>query len=636
MNVALGLSVPPHTPHAISVSLPTWRDNVGYEEGEKRVMDLMVSGYPRFFIHPRIEKLASLCEQRHAVGNEKAMLFPKQKIAEQCRSFIERRSSSNGAPVHARLLHLFICPENKPSDGSKNIIVNDSVMGSSCADLHIVLFPADSYPIAKEFWQHSGQGISSRLAEKCLSLWPHDSSTIQRPTPGSSRFPSRGHNRHYSAVKNPCEPCSPKSDSPSFPIVDNLGKDHSVYLEERYGRNLPLAAAAFAKRALRSRVAGVLKENSSICQSEPYTEQKDLVVGPSTRGVAEVAVDDVYLYPTGMAAIWNAHNLALAVLPPAKSICFGFPYTDTLKILQKWGPGCHFLGFGIDTDVDQLEILLEEKVTHNPAEPPILALFTEFPSNPLLRSANLPRLRALADKYDFLIVIDETIGNFVNVEVLPYADVMVSSLSKIFSGASNVMGGSLVLNPQGRHYQALKKYMDDNFEDFYFDEDAIFMERNSRDFKQRIRIIDFNAEAICDLLRQRSVAGGGSTPAIKEVFYPKYITPEHYNHCRIKDLGSVDGKAGGYGGLFSLTFTSLAASIAFFDALPCYKGPSLGTNFTLACPYTILAHFAELEWAAEFGVEEGLVRISVGMEDTDVLLRYFEVALAAAEAIPSH
>ena len=206
---------------------------------------------------------------------------------------------------------------------------------------------------------------------------------------------------------------------------------------------------------------------------------------------------------------------------------------------------------------------------------------------------------------------------------------------------------SLVLNPQGRHYQVLKKYMDDKFEDFYFDEDAIFMERNSRDFKQRIRLIDSNAEAICDFLRQRSLAGGASSPAIKEVFYPKYITPENYNHCRIKDHNSIvddddgggggggGGKsvAGGYGGLFSLTFTSLKASLAFFDALPCYKGPSLGTNFTLACPYTILAHFTELEWAAEFGVEEGLVRISVGTEDTNVLLRDFEVALRAAEAV---
>jgi cystathionine gamma-synthase len=47
----------------------------------------------------------------------------------------------------------------------------------------------------------------------------------------------------------------------------------------------------------------------------------------------------------------------------------------------------------------------------------------------------------LADQYGFLVVVDETVGNFVNIEVLPWADVVVSSLTKIFSGASNVMGG---------------------------------------------------------------------------------------------------------------------------------------------------------------------------------------------------
>ena len=114
--------------------------------------------------------------------------------------------------------------------------------------------------------------------------------------------------------------------------------------------------------------------------------------------------------------------------------------------MQKWGAGCHFFGTGLDSDIDELERVLEEEVARNPNTPPILALITEFPSNPLLRSANLPRLRALADRYDFLIIIDETIGNVVNVEVLPYADIVVSSLSKIFSGVANVMGGRYVPN----------------------------------------------------------------------------------------------------------------------------------------------------------------------------------------------
>ena len=97
------------------------------------------------------------------------------------------------------------------------------------------------------------------------------------------------------------------------------------------------------------------------------------------------------------------------------------------------------------------------------------------------------------------------------------------------------------------------------------------------------------------------------------------------------DDGGVEEEEGGYGGLFSLTFASKAASEAFFDALECFKGPSLGTNFTLACPYTILAHFGELDWAAGYGVEEGLVRVSIGMEDKEDLLKKFEVALRAAE-----
>ncbi|KAJ8082920.1 Cystathionine gamma-synthase [Marasmius tenuissimus] len=93
-----------------------------------------------------------------------------------------------------------------------------------------------------------------------------------------------------------------------------------------------------------------------------------------------------------MNAIWSAHQLALATLPPAMSVCFGLPYTDTLKVLQKWGPGCHFFGNDTDDDLDNFEALLQSKSSTNTDTPPVLALFTEFPSNPL-RSAGLPRLR---------------------------------------------------------------------------------------------------------------------------------------------------------------------------------------------------------------------------------------------------
>ncbi|KDQ32018.1 hypothetical protein PLEOSDRAFT_1074412 [Pleurotus ostreatus PC15] len=598
---ALGLSVPPFTPHAISVSLPTWQDNVDYEEGKPRVKDAMVCGYPRFFIHPSIQKVADICQQKFGTPDELCLLFPSNRVASECRRFIEARSSLVGPAISARLTH-FVFPE---------------------AELHVVLFPTNAYPIAKQFWQHAGLGISSRLAEFCLSGLA-ESSTPPKSPEATARFPLKPSNRHYS-VKPPAK---------EELAADKLDSDHSTYLEERYGRNLPREHGMNAKRALRRRIAGVLANDSPECSR---AGEQDVATTVSSRG-ADVTEGDVYLLPSGMAAIWYAHQAALAVRPAAKSVCFGFPYTDTLKILEKWGPGCYHLGRGLDEDIDELETILES--TH------IVALFTEFPSNPLLRSANLPRLRALADKHEFLIVIDETIGNFVNVRVQPYADVVVSSLTKVFSGYSNVMGGSLVLNPQGRYYGVLKRWLDDNYEDVYFDQDAIFMERNSRNFRSRSHAINRNAETICDFLLSRSIAGDASSsstssrssasaPVIKEVYYPKYITRHNYETCRITQEGAEesDGKEeGGYGGLFSLTFTTQEASEAFFDAIPCYKGPSLGTNFTLASPYTILAHYAELEWAAQWGVEKGLVRISVGMEDTKVLLEWFGKALLAAEA----
>ena len=340
------------------------------------------------------------------------------------------------------------------------------------------------------------------------------------------------------------------------------------------------------------------------------------------REVSGFSVEDVYLYPCGMNSIYKTHQTMLQARGAMKSICFGFvslfssdtnhaadsrrfPYVDTLKVLEKFGPGCLFYGNGEEEDLDDLETRLQSGERY-------LALFCEFPSNPLLRSPNMQRIRQLADKYDFGVVIDETVGNFLNVHVLPYADVLVSSLTKIFSGDSNVMGGSAVFNPAGPYYDLLKETLASTYEDEYWPEDALFMERNSRDFVTRIGNINTNAEAICDLLKRH--------PRIKRVYYPK-VNPsrQYYDACRTSH--------GGYGGLLSATFHSLKEAAVFYDNLDTEKGPSLGTNFTLSSPFAILAHYTELEWAAQYGVESNLVRFSVGLEETTQLIKKFETAL---------
>ena len=85
---------------------------------------------------------------------------------------------------------------------------------------------------------------------------------------------------------------------------------------------------------------------------------------------------------------------------------------------------------------------------------------------------------------------------------------------------------------------------------------------------------------------------------------------------------------GGWGAL--LTFLPKNAeenSPAIYDRLEFCKGPSLGTVFTLACPFTLLAHYTELEWAEACGVSRYLIRLSVGLEDPEEVWRRLEKAL---------
>ena len=111
-------------------------------------------------------------------------------------------------------------------------------------------------------------------------------------------------------------------------------------------------------------------------------------------------------------------------------------YNDSYAFLGSAAPGYHLF---TNDSIEDLEHLLEEGT---PGRPAILALFTDVPGNPQLRTADLPRLRALADLYHFPIILDETVGHHLNVQVLPFADVVVSSLTKIFSGFGNVLGGA--------------------------------------------------------------------------------------------------------------------------------------------------------------------------------------------------
>ncbi|KAL9015077.1 MAG: hypothetical protein Q9173_000300 [Seirophora scorigena] len=345
-------------------------------------------------------------------------------------SFCHGRSRSSEPNTVLKIIDLVPCADPTKEAGAPV----DPVISA-------VVYPRKLSAIAKTFWQHSGEGISSRRAELCHQafidnfLMPSFKDDSGRNGPeltapfGSFKGPRR---YQKGSITNGTErePSSEPFWDASVPREPNRNTDECAqFVEERYGRILDLSLARNAKLAIRKRIAGGLTADVDLKKTAEIAHPSI-----SIRQVPGFTEDDVYLYPSGMSSIFNTHRIMMAFRGRLKSVCFGFPYIDTLKILEKWGPGCQFYGNGSAEDLDDLErrCARGEK---------FLALFCEFPGNPLLKCPDLRRIRALADRFDFAVIVDETIGNFLNIHVLPHADVVVSSLTKVFSGDSNVMGG---------------------------------------------------------------------------------------------------------------------------------------------------------------------------------------------------
>ena len=307
------------------------------------------------------------------------------------------------------------------------------------------------------------------------------------------------------------------------------------------------------------------------------------------------AEHDVFLAPTGMAAQWAALQVLMQRAPGLPTAQFGFPYVDTLKLQQKLGNGGRLLH-----DLDHIET----ELTSEASRQPLAGAFCEIPGNPLLGSTNLRRVVPLLRQLRVPLVVDDVVATPFNIDLSDYADLIATSLTKFIVGNGEAMGGALICNPKSPHYRELQALARAQHEDLLWGEDALVLDREARDFPRRMALHNRNGLLLAERLRAH--------PAVERVWYPKWEFTEAYE--------AVRRPAGGYGAL--ITFLPRDAerrSPAIYDGLEISKGPSLGTVFTLACPFSLLAHYSELDWAEACGVSRHLIRISVGLEDPDQL-----------------
>ncbi|KAJ5219026.1 uncharacterized protein N7498_001125 [Penicillium cinerascens] len=456
----------------------------------------------------------------------------------------------------SRLRHTF-----KQKDSAANIYVIEFKVPqpgnpeiANWAHFVLVLFPESLEEEAFTFWLNHGDGISNRHAEFCLNL--------------------------LDFMDTQCE-----DDEPDFQTSGPRSGDALTDLPDWTN------SGSTEKTAIQS----VLAET----------------ISSQNQAMVPVQPEDVFLYSTGMMAIGKIARAMSDMSGDVAAVIFGWLYSGTLPLVKDSGyTKCTLYGRGTEEELDQLESSLAAGAKYT-------VLFSEITSNPQLHTPNLVRIRRLADTYGFTVVVDDTIGTSVNLDILPYADVITTSLTKIFNGACNAMGGSLIINPNSCHYKKIHGYLKYHYEDLLFPADAVLLSENCIDYPDRVRRCSRTAREIAHLL--------AAHPSVDYVNYPTLVR-SRAEYERYRREGE------GYGYLLSVVFREPDFAVKFFDALDVWKGPSIGTNSSIALPYSVLAHWEEQDWAAEYGVPKHIVRLSVGLEP-EALLRA-RVIEALAQAAP--
>lgn len=290
-------------------------------------------------------------------------------------------------------------------------------------------------------------------------------------------------------------------------------------------------------------------------------------------------------------------------------ILYGWAYSDTIQIFKKCTDELLILSDVSSTK--ELEELLSKRGED------VAAIYLETVSNPLIEVPDLPKVYELSKKYDFPVLVDNTFPTPWNVDINPYCDLIFESLTKFASGQGDLMAGAVILPPDSK----FKKEIISDIENF-----IIPLYRSVQDrlaysiggYKKRILKINDNTKIIFKYFDENE--------HIKEVF--SIQNPSQQNNWN-KIARSVESNCG----VISVVFKDNVDEI--YDNMTLPKGPSLGTEFPIVMCYTLLAHYKEtktkegLKLLKELGMSPDLLRISIGVDDPNLIINVIENCISA-------
>lgn len=251
-------------------------------------------------------------------------------------------------------------------------------------------------------------------------------------------------------------------------------------------------------------------------------------------------------------------------------------------------------------------------------QPNTRAIFLETPSNPTLKVTDLRGVIAIAKRHGLLTIVDNTF-------LTPYyqrplelgADIVLHSATKFIGGHSDVVAGLAVTKTKelGQKLYAIQN----GFGAILGVQDSWLVMRGLKTLKARLDISTRNAAIVADHLAEH--------PLVKNVYYTGLLT--HAGH-KIQE-----SQANGHGAVLSFDLGSRVRVKALFENVQyALVGVSLGGVESILSYPAQMSHAAMPKAEREKrGITDGLVRLSLGVEDVTDVLADLERGLKAGESI---
>ena len=322
---------------------------------------------------------------------------------------------------------------------------------------------------------------------------------------------------------------------------------------------------------------------------------------------------DILLANSGANAIYAAFRAVAGVQADrgrTRWAQLGWLYLDTIAVLKKFtgAPG-DYVYLGDVFDRAALERVFAEQGSR------LAGLVTEIPTNPLIQTPDVAALAELCRRHGVALVLDPSVGSPFSADVLPHADIVVSSLTKYTASEGDVIAGAVAINPARPDAAAYRRGAAEWLEPVY-----------ARDLARLAAQIGRTGEVLARIQASvpRVAAFLSGHPRVKEVFWALQPSSRE-NYLRIARTPASTG------GMIS--FTLRGPLEPFYDRLRLAKGPSFGMKTTLICPFMYLAHYdlvtspaGRAELAAS-GLDPELLRLCLGGGRVD------EIIAALAEAL---